>query len=243
MPAGLDGNPNPSSSPTRDAVLRHVADRLVGCEVGRVLVAVDGRSGSGKSTFADELAHHVRASGVPVIRSTTDSFHRPRVHRLRRGASSAHGYYEDSHQIDALTGELLGPFASGSRRVRTAAFDEPTDRPLDEFADDVPDRALLVFDGLFLQRAELRDYWQLTIYLEADHRCDQDWLKYLTGDLPVDPSHRAGELDQRLQRARWPRYRHGWQLYLDAAEPETAADIVIDNNDFLAPTILRTTPQ
>ena len=56
MPAGLDGNPNPIQTAQRDAVLCAVADRVCTANGSRVLVGIDGRSGAGKSTFADELA-------------------------------------------------------------------------------------------------------------------------------------------------------------------------------------------
>lgn len=239
MPAGLDGNMNPITSERRNDVLRQAAARVAASGTGRVLVAVDGRSGSGKSTFADELAHHLRASDATVIRSTTDSFHQARAQRLRRGETSAQGYYADSHQLDVVIDELLRPFANGSSRVRTAAFDEPTDRPVHEFADGLPADAVLIFDGLFLQRAELKDFWHMSIYLEADHRRDQEWLTYLTSELPDDPSQRAAELDRRLCQARWPRYREGWQLYIDMDEPRAAADLVVDNNDFASPFVVR----
>lgn len=239
MPVGLDGNSNPTTSERRDEVLRHVANRIVACGTARVVVGVDGRPGSGKSTFGDEVARHLRASGSTVIRSTTDSFHRPRTQRLRRGATSARGYFEDSHQVEVITDELLLPFSHGSLSVRTAAFDEPTDRTVHEHAADLPSEAVLIFDGLFLQRTELKSLWDVVIYLEADHRCDLEWLTYLTAKLPLDPTERAAELDHRLQRARWPRYRQGWQLYIDAADPRTAADVVVDNNVFAEPSIVR----
>lgn len=237
MPAGLDGNPDPVISEQRNKVLCHVADQVVACGTGRVLVAIDGRSGAGKSTFADELERHLTASGSTVIRSTTDSFHQPRTHRLRRGATSGYGYFTDSHQLDVITGDLLRPFAEGSSRVRIAAFDEPADCPIDVYADGLPADAVLIFDGLFLQRDDFRQFWHLVVYLEADRRRHQEWLAYLTGELPADPSERATQLDQRLQRARWPRYRQGWQHYTDVADPRAGADVVIDNNDFAAPTV------
>ena len=69
MPAGLDGNPNPIQTAQRDAVLCAVADRVCTANGSRVLVGIDGRSGAGKSTFADELGSALRLRGRIVIRS------------------------------------------------------------------------------------------------------------------------------------------------------------------------------
>ena len=89
----------------------------------RTLVAIDGRSGAGKSTFADELACIVSQLGLVTLRSTTDSFHRPRSERMQLGPTSAEGYYLESHQLDVIVGELLEPFVQGKSHVLVAAFE------------------------------------------------------------------------------------------------------------------------
>ena len=237
VPAGLDGNPSPITTAVRDRVVDHVADRVRSHTSDRVVVGVDGRSGSGKSTFADELASRLRDHGSTVLRSTTDSFHHPRAVRMRRGPTSAEGYYHDSHQVDVIVDQLVRPFAEGRPSVLTAAFDEPTDTALHETAD-LPDAAVLVFDGLFLHRRSLHGLFHVTVLLEADDRLDRGWLDLLLTDLPLDASRRASELDHRLHRARWPRYRDGWALYTDDVRPEALATVVIDNNDLTRPTLL-----
>jgi uridine kinase len=236
VPAGLDGNPDPVVTPERDGLLAAVTDVVCRRE-GRRLVAVDGRSGAGKSTFADELADRLGRRGVPVVRSTTDSFHRPRRERLARGLPSVEGIYLDAYHLDVIVGDLLEPFASGRSRARVAAFDEPSDSPVDDHGVVDPD-AVLVFDGLFLQRPELHGYWTTAIFLEADQRCDQAWLDYLLGDLPAGAEQRAAEHDARLGRARWPRYRQGWAIYIEAVRPADRADLVIDNNDLEKPRLI-----
>ena len=48
-----------------------------------VRVAVDGRTASGKTTFADDLANVLRSVGRDVIRTSVDGFHRPKEARVR----------------------------------------------------------------------------------------------------------------------------------------------------------------
>lgn len=129
MPAGLDGNPNPIVTSARAAALDEIAARVLEHAGPRTLVAVDGQSGAGKSTFADEVAQRLSGAGRTPIRSTTDSFHRPRAERLKGSATSAEGYL-DSHQLGAIVDDLLQPFSEGAAEVRTAAFDEPSDSAL-----------------------------------------------------------------------------------------------------------------
>lgn len=64
------------------------------------------------------------------------------------------------------------------------------------------------------------------------------WLTFLLEGLPEDDVQRAATIDVRLARARWPRYRDGWRSYTGAAQPASEADLVIDNNDVRAPTIV-----
>jgi len=237
MPTGLDGNPHPIRTARRDAVLDAVADRVCEVACARPLVGVDGRSGSGKSTFADELARRLGERGVVTIRSTTDSFHRPRRERLTRGPSSADGYYLDSHQLDRIVSELLIPFANGASEVLTAAFDEPTDTPV-ECVVDVAPMAVLVFDGLFVHRPEFATLWDVSVLLDADERRDAEWLSFLLDDLPSAPTERAAELDRRLELSRWPRYRSGWRAYVGDIAPSRRATFVVDNSDVARPRLI-----
>ena len=189
MPAGLDGNPNPIQTAERDAVLCAVADRVCTANGSRVLVGIDGRSGAGKSTFADELGSALRLRGRIVIRSTTDSFHRPRDVWLERGLTSADGYFLDSHQLDRIVSELLIPFQQGADEVLISAFDEPTDTTLESVVGD-PSNAVLVFDGLFLHRDEFANLWDMSVYLDADERRDVEWVQFLLDDLPLNSTKR-----------------------------------------------------
>lgn len=241
MPVGLDGNPEPIVSAQRNRMLAEIAAHITRIDAPRVMIGVDGRSGVGKSTFADELAGVLQAQGSSTLRSTTDLFHRPRHERMRRGPTSPDGYYLDSHQLTVITDGLLVPFREGASSVTASAFDEPSDTTRTLVAN-VGERAVLIFDGLFVHRPELRPFWNLTITLVADRRCDAAWLDYLEANLPADPTERAEEIDRRLQRARWPRYREGWRRYVDSLPPD-GVDLVIDNEDFSNPSILARAPE
>lgn len=158
---------------------------------------------------------------------------------MRLGPTSTEGFYADSHQLDVIIDELLRPFADGRERVRVAGFDEPTDTAIEEFAEvDPAERTVLIFDGLFLQRPELVSFWHEVVYLDADERRDREWLDFLLSDLPEASTARAEAIDERLRRARWPRYRSGWRHYVEQTGPASRASMVIDNNDFSRPRII-----
>jgi uridine kinase len=130
----------------------------------RVAIGVDGPDAAGKSTFADRLA---ALMGPAVLRASLDDFQRPREERYRRGRFSPQGYYLDAFDHAAARRVLLDPFLAGAATVRTATFDHRADTAIEEAAADVPSRAVLIVDGMFLLRPELRSAWALSVYLHV----------------------------------------------------------------------------
>jgi len=206
-------------------------------------VAVDGIDGSGKSTFADELVAALEARSDfdrELVRSTVDSFHNPRSVRHARGPGSPTGFYRDSTNLDALITELLEPFRAGEP-FRTAVFDEPSDSPVDDPPRTAAADAVLVFDGIFVHRRELRGRWDVSVLLDGLDRVTAARVDRVAAACPGDP---LGDL---LTMARWwvllRRYVVGQRRYLDECDPAAAADVVIDNNDLAAPVVLRDGPR
>jgi uridine kinase len=130
-------------------VLNEVAKRLGRLSFGRpIKVAIDGRTASGKTTMADELAALLAAQGRPVIRTSIDGFHRPRAERYARGRYSAEGYYYDARDLSAVVAMLLAPLGpKGDRRYRTASFDLDADRYVEQEPQIAPKDAILIVDG------------------------------------------------------------------------------------------------
>ena len=93
--------------------IEQLAKRILALSLSHpVRVAVDGRTASGKTTFADALAASIQ-HGRPVIRASVDGFHRPRVERYRQGRLSPDGYYEDARDLKAMRRLLLDPLGPG----------------------------------------------------------------------------------------------------------------------------------
>lgn len=204
-------------------------DQLVDYIMARPLahptrVAIDGVDASGKTTLAGELAPLIERRGRTVIRASVDGFHRPRAERYRRGADSPEGYYEDSFDYAALREMLLLPLGpEGSRTYRTRIFDFRTDVPLDEPPRIAPPDVILLFDGVFLLRPELRDLWDVRIFVAAD------FAVTLRRSQVRDVSLFG---DAEAVRARYEqRYIPGQQLYLSRAQPRLHADVIVENDD------------
>lgn len=194
----------------------------------RVLVAIDGPDGAGKTTLADDLATRI---GSAPVRASVDSFHRPRLDRYQRGLLSAEGYYLDSFDYEAMTTQCLYPFRDGAARVATASYDYRSEVAQGHFDKALPPAAVLVVDGVFLLRERLRTLWTLSVYLRVS---DEEVLRRaLRRDVELFGS--AEEVERRYRG----RYLPGQNLYRQDASPEDIADIVINNEDPAKPVILR----
>jgi uridine kinase len=107
-----------------------------------------------------------------------------------------------------LTSLLLAPFAAGER-FRRRAYDIPSDTVLDVAPEAAAGDAVLLLDGLFLHRAELRAWWDLSILL----------------DVPAAVA--AERLLLREGKPTRHRYRRGQELYFADAEPARHASLVL----------------
>lgn len=193
---------------------------------GLTTVAVDGVDGAGKTMFADTLAARLESDGLIVVRSGIDHFHNPRAVRYARGKDSPEGFFRDSFDYDALREALLFPARIGMP-AKVAAFDHRADRTVESKALKVPLPAVLVFDGVFLHRKELRDEWDLSIFLDVPFEVSYARMAARDGS---DPDPRAP-----INR----RYYEGQQLYLREANPQREADMLIDYADYDRPRIVR----
>lgn len=208
---------------TRATSIDAVAQKVLALRQSHpVRVAVDGRTASGKTTLADELAAALAQSGRPVIRGSIDGFHRPRAVRHSRGRLSPDGYYEDARDFDAMRLLLLDPLGpSGDRLYVTATFDLERDEALELIPRLASDNAVLVVDGTFLQRPELRSAWDYVIFL----------------DVPAEEARRRGiERDffalggeASTSELYMRRYGPAFTRYEAECRPAEQANVLIDN--------------
>jgi len=193
----------------------HVAGRIPSLD-RPVLVAVDGADGAGKTTFADAVGERLLAAGRQVVRATVDDFHHPQAHRHALGRT-AETVWSRSFDLGALRRELLDPWVRGpgsAYRRRWHAL--ATDTYIDERPEPVPDRGVLLVDGVFVQRSELADVWDFVVWLEVPDaiRVARMAVRDGTVDDVADPDEQ--------------RYLGAHRIYRDLCDPVSSADVVVD---------------
>lgn len=200
---------------------------------GALLVGVDGIDGAGKTTLADELVPFLKELGADVKRASIDGFHNPREYRVRQGNLSSEGYYQDSFDYDFLINNFFVPIKSGKfpLELPKAKFDWKSDSELTEELIHIEPDTVILFEGVFLFRPQLRDYWDVRIFV----------------DIPFDLSLERGlERDSHLLGGKeltkekyLNRYIPGQKLYFSESDPKSFAEFVIDNSSPEKPELLR----
>jgi uridine kinase len=195
-----------------------------------VRVAVDGPDAAGKTTLADELAVVLRQTGRSALRASFDDFHRPRHERHQRGPLSPEGYFRDCFDFPALRRLVLQPLGpDGNGRFQPALRDYRTEELYQQPAQVAPARSMLLVDGVFLLTDELRDCWDLSLFLDVSPA--ETLRRALVRDTDLFGSPTV--VRERYQH----RYLPGQQLYRTAVRPTQVADVVLDYDDPDAPLI------
>ena len=215
----------------RQQVLSLIANAICAKNLTHTLrVAIDGIDNAGKTTLADELVPLIEQRGRSVIRASVDSFHRPRQDRYRHGSDAPEGYYADAFDYVALCSVLLQPLGpDGNRRYKRAVFDFRTDTPIIVPEEEAADGAVLLFDGIFLQRPEIAAFWDYRMFVDVPMAIALQ--RALLRDLPLFGSAEA--IAARYHQ----RYFPAQQLYFQDAQPQQTADVIIENSDPLHPSV------
>ncbi len=194
------------------------------------LVAIDGMDNSGKTILAKELLFPLRKSKRQIIHVSIDDFSQPKKYRNRRGDFSPEGYYYDSFDLDAVIKYVLEPLSqAGSRQFYRQLVDIIKDHGANALYETASENAILLFDGIFLQRQELDPFWDIRIFIEIDtsiglqRAFNQEFQKYQSFDL----------IQKKFEQRNFPAF----QIYLKRCRPYERADVLIENSDWKNPTL------
>jgi uridine kinase len=166
------------------------------------------------------------------VRASIDDFHPPgHAARSAAGGYTPEAVYEEAFDYTSFRRLLLEPLGpAGDHRVRLALHDAFHDRPVEDAAVTAECDAIVVIDGAFLLRPELREAWDLAIWLDVSFETmieraavrDVAWV----GDASVV---------RERYLTRWvPTHR----LY-EATGAREHAHAIIDNEDPERPVVLR----
>lgn len=168
------------------------------------VIAVDGRSGAGKTTLAASVASRLDATLVEG-----DDFYRdlPEAERVSLDATAGVNLYFD---WERLRDEVLAPLRSG-RSAIYFPFDWVTGHGLTEETVHLVPSRFIVLEGVYAARPELASYVDVTVLVETDRA---ERLKRLAARAYVHPHWVA----------RWDAAEN---LYFSDIRPRDTFDLVV----------------
>ncbi len=149
------------------AFAREVATRALALGLDHpVRLAVDGPPQAEPGIVADLVADAVRDEGRPVVRVRVEDFLRPASVRFEYGRTDPDGWYDCAVDAGGLLREVLVPLGpGGSLRYVPRLWDAVRDRATRAPYETAFPSTVLVVDGPFLLRHELRQEFDVTVHL------------------------------------------------------------------------------
>jgi uridine kinase len=222
----------PPAGPDRAEVVDRIVELISSVGAGRVRVAVDGLTASGKTTLGHELARGLVGLGRPAFRASLDDFKRPWRDAHRYDRTSGEGYYRNAFDRAAIRRLLLDPAARGGEgMIALCSIDPLTQIDHSQVRCLIPSDGVLVVDGVFACHPQLDDCWDLRIWVDVDEE-----LSVRRG-VERDAAREGGaEEAEALHRGR---YLASERLYLSEVDPLSFVEVIVDNTEIERPRFVR----
>jgi uridine kinase len=173
-------------------------------------VAIDGPDGAGKTTFSrdlDDALRPVLGDSAEVHRFSADHLLIPLSLRRSEQAIDPRWLYEHIYDWEQIRAIVAGD----------PGFDARS--------------SVLLVDGMTLQRPELADLWDVTVYLTVPEEVTVQ--RILARNTTLE------EPDSAIEARYTERYLPAQRTYVDAVDPLSSSDIVLEMSEPERPTVLR----
>lgn len=194
-----------------------------------IVVAFDGVDTSGKTSLADAVHALFQNQGIESIRVSIDKFHNAKEIRIAKGEYSPEGFFSDSFNYGKIAELVLNPIKNRASSITTGIYDYRVENTVAANAVAITSDSIILFDGIFMNRDELRGYWDLSIFLDVSFETVRKRAVLRDAKLFGTEEAALKKYDTR--------YIPGEELYIASCNPKDRADIVIDNNDWQHPAI------
>jgi phosphoglycolate phosphatase-like HAD superfamily hydrolase/uridine kinase len=209
-----------------EQIAEHVAERKV--DGAPLVIGVSGIDNAGKTTFAKGLSAFLGMRGFRAQRIHLDRFHHPRAIR-QSGPDEIDNFLNRTFDFETIIGKLLEPARAGNTVDEfIAAFDIEKDECGEECYYHIDGDTVVVLEGLFLERPEVRRFLDFSIWLDIS--LEECLKRAEKRDIP-----RFGE---DFMKKYHTKYIPAQKRFMAERHPKENADLVVDNSVFLWPKIL-----
>jgi uridine kinase len=150
-----------------DQVIRQILERRVNIPNHRsLLVGISGIDGCGKGYLARQFEAHLALYGVTPVIVNVDGWLNLPEKRFDQTAPAGN-FYENAIRFDEFFKQLVIPLRDRRSVHLIADFVEETASHYRKHTYDVKDVSVVLVEGIFLFKAEYRDYFDLTIWIDC----------------------------------------------------------------------------
>lgn len=194
-----------------------------------IVIGVNGIDNSGKTTFSKSLSDYLKSRdhGTEII--SLDDFHNPEEIR-RKGDYPVDAYYEKAFGIERVIDEILDPIRK-NQKVHKELEILNLSKDIYDLKKEyyVNKNDIVIIEGVLLYRKPLETYIDYKIYLDINYETMMKRAKIR------DENRFTENTIKRYKR----KYIPVQKKYIKEDNPKLKSDIIIDNNDYEKPKIMK----
>jgi len=131
-----------------------------------LLVAISGIDGSGKSTIAQQVVGKLKSRGLDAALIGLDAWHHPPEKRFNKDAPAQH-FYHHAFRFNELFNILINPLRHTRSAHITVELTRLPENDLYLHSYDLDEVDVIVLEGIFLFKKELRKNYDLAFWVEC----------------------------------------------------------------------------
>jgi uridine kinase len=193
------------------------------------VVGVNGIDTAGKTEFSRKLEENLVKHGFKVQLIHIDDFHNPKEIRYS-GENEVENYFYRSLNLELLLDEILEPIKKDNKLDKTIMLLSLDTDKYELFRSyNVDKDTIVILEGVFIFREEIRNYLDLKVFLQVPFELCKERAE--KRDVPKFGKDILKKYDFK--------YTPTQRKYLEMFPPNELADIIIDNSDWNKPYIVR----
>ncbi|MDQ2088233.1 hypothetical protein RBH29_17555 [Herbivorax sp. ANBcel31] len=194
-----------------------------------LVVGINGIDTSGKTMFSKKLKKHLQDMDCEVQIIHIDDFHNPKSIRYY-GDDEVYNYFYKSFEYNRLISEILDPIKFEKKLFKKyMALNLETDKYDLERTYKVTSNTIVILEGVFILREEVRGFLDFSIFIYVPFEIVKE--RAIKRDVPKFGEEILEKYDKK--------YIPTQKKYLEMFPPEILADIIIDNQDWNNPMIVK----
>lgn len=191
----------------------NITNKIPKLEQGqRIILGIDGLSRSGKTTLTNKVVQHLKDKNIPVCLFHIDDYIVEKKERYETGYEKWYEYYNLQWNVKWLKENLFQQLKK-SKELQLLTYDYGSDTQRLEITE-IPDTCVIIIEGVFLQRKDWRNFYDIIIYLD----CSRE-MRF----------NRESEATQSNIEKLQNRYWKAEDYYMEVEAPLAQATLVIQN--------------